>query len=211
MQRSRIGPFALEEALDHEGTGNVLRGLHLERKTSMAVKLLPLTLVNRPMAGNAFSADVKRLQRLLHPNIVRCLGGAIEQGQPYLALELVSGESLRDLLDRRGKLPWEMAVEIIDGICDALDELYPANGNPNVTAATGSGYRSLKTFVADRPGHDRRYAIDASKMRRELGWAPRHTFEEGLKATVQWYLDHQDWCVRVQHDRYDRQRLGLGS
>jgi serine/threonine protein kinase len=120
MQRSRIGPFALEEALDHEGTGNVLRGLHLERKTSMAVKLLPLSLVNRPMAGNAFSADVKRLQRLLHPNIVRCLGGAIEQGQPYLALELVSGESLRDLLDRRGKLPWEMAVEIIDGICAAL-------------------------------------------------------------------------------------------
>jgi eukaryotic-like serine/threonine-protein kinase len=120
MQRSRIGPFALEEALDHEGTGNVLRGLHLERKQSMAVKILPLTLVNRPMAGNAFSVDVKRLQRLLHPNIVRCLGGAIEQGQPYLALELVSGESLRDLLDRRGKLPWEMAVEIIDGICDAL-------------------------------------------------------------------------------------------
>jgi len=102
-------------------------------------------------------------------------------------------------------------LQVVDGICDALDELYPANGNPNVTAATGSGYRSLKTFVADRPGHDRRYAIDASKMRRELGWAPRHTFEEGLKATVQWYLDHQDWCVRVQHDRYDRQRLGLGS
>jgi hypothetical protein len=120
MQRSRIGPFALEEALDHEGTGNVLRGLHLERKQSMAVKILPLALVNRPMAGNAFSADVKKLQRLLHPNIARCLGGAIEQGQPYLALELVSGESLRDLLDRRGKLPWEMAVEIIDGICEAL-------------------------------------------------------------------------------------------
>jgi serine/threonine-protein kinase len=120
MQRSRIGPFALEESLDHEGVGNVLRGLHLERKASMAVKLLPMGLVNRPMAGNAFSADVKRLQRLVHPNIVRCLGGAIEEGQPYLALELVSGESLRDLLDRRGKLPWEMAVEIVDAICLAL-------------------------------------------------------------------------------------------
>lgn len=120
MQRSRIGPFALEESLDREGEGNVLRGLHLERKQSMAVKFLPLNLVNRPMAGNAFSADVKRLQRLLHPNVVRCLGGAIEAGQPYLALELVNGESLRDLLDRRGKLPWELAVEIVDEICVAL-------------------------------------------------------------------------------------------
>ncbi len=120
MQRSRIGPFALEESLDHEGAGNVLRGLHLERKSSMAVKLLPLGLVNRPMAGNTFSSDVKRLQRLVHPNIVRCLGGAVEEGQPYLALELVTGESLRDVLDRRGKLPWEMAVDIVDGICLAL-------------------------------------------------------------------------------------------
>ena len=120
MQRSRIGPFVLEEALDHEGTGNVLRGLHLERKTSMAVKLLPQGLVNRPMAGNTFISDVKRLQRLVHPNIVRYLGGAVEDGQPYLVLELVHGESLRDLLDRRGKLPWEMAVEIVDEICLAL-------------------------------------------------------------------------------------------
>ena len=120
MQRSRIGPFALEESLEREGTGNVLRGLHLERKQSMAVKLLPLTLVNRPMAGNSFSADVKRLQRLVHPNIVRCLGGAVEEGQPYLALELVNGESLRSMLERRGKLPWEMAVDVVDDICLAL-------------------------------------------------------------------------------------------
>jgi serine/threonine-protein kinase len=124
MQRSRIGPFALEEALDHEGCGNVLRGLHLERKTSMAVKLLPVSLVNRPMAGNAFMADVKRLQRLIHPNIIRYLGGAVEDGQPYLALELVQGESLRDLLDRRGKLPWEMAVDLVDEICLALQHAH---------------------------------------------------------------------------------------
>ena len=126
MQRSRIGPFALEEALDHEGCGNVLRGLHLERKTAMAVKLLPLSLVNRPMAGNSFMADVKRLQRLVHPNIIRYLGGAVEDGQPYLALELVQGESLRDLLDRRGKLPWEMAVDLADEICLALKHAHQA-------------------------------------------------------------------------------------
>ena len=92
----------------------------------MAVKLLPLSLVNRPMAGNSFSADVKRLQRLVHPNIIRYLGGAVEDGQPYLALELVQGESLRDLLDRRGKLPWEMAVDIVDEICLALKHAHQA-------------------------------------------------------------------------------------
>ncbi len=120
MQPHRIGPFALEESLDQRGSANVLRGIHLERKLSMAVKLLPQSLINRPMGGNTFSSDVKRLQRLLHPGIARYLGGAVEAGQPYLALEQVSGESLRDLLDRRGKLPWEMACEIADEICLAL-------------------------------------------------------------------------------------------
>ena len=79
-------------------------------------------------------------------------------------------------------------------------------------AASGAtSRRALKTFVADRPGHDRRYAIDASKIRRELGWAPQHTFESGLRDTVQWYLDHRDWCEQVQAGRYDRQRLGLAD
>ena len=91
-------------------------------------------------------------------------------------------------------------LQIVDRICDVLDELRP----------TPDGHRALKTFVPDRPGHDRRYAIDASKIRHELGWAPRHTFESGLRETVTWYLDHRDWCEQVQTGRYDRQRLGLG-
>jgi dTDP-glucose 4,6-dehydratase len=92
-------------------------------------------------------------------------------------------------------------IEVVDGLCDALDELRPQ----------ASSYRRLKTFVPDRPGHDRRYAIDAAKIRRELGWAPRHRFESGLRDTVRWYIDHLDWCERVQAGRYDRQRLGLIS
>jgi dTDP-glucose 4,6-dehydratase len=67
----------------------------------------------------------------------------------------------------------------------------------------------LKTFVPDRPAHDRRYAIDSKKIRGELAWAPRHTFEEGLIATVRWYLEHRVWCEAVQASRYDRERLGL--
>ena len=91
-------------------------------------------------------------------------------------------------------------LEVVDRICDLIDELK----HPPVSCHT------LKTFVPDRPGHDRRYAIDASRIRRELGWAPRHSFESGLRETVRWYLDHRGWCDEVQAGRYDRQRLGLG-
>ena len=98
-------------------------------------------------------------------------------------------------------------LEIVDRICDVVEQLRPARMN---AALGGRGYRDLKTFVPDRPGHDRRYAIDATKIRRELGWAPRHAFEDGLARTAQWYLEHRGWCERVQAGRYDRQRLGLG-
>ena len=120
MPLTRIGPFALEEPLDGLAESNVLRGVHVDRKMSMAVKLLPRSIVNRPMRGSTFSDDVRALQQLVHPRIVRCYGGAVEQGQPYLALELVEGESLRDRLDRRGRLPWELTVEVADAVCAAL-------------------------------------------------------------------------------------------
>jgi dTDP-glucose 4,6-dehydratase len=90
-------------------------------------------------------------------------------------------------------------LQVVDAICDALDALRPG----------AKSCKSLKTFVPDRPGHDRRYAIDASKIRRELGWTPRHVFEDGLRETAQWYLEHRNWCEAVQKGRYNRERLGL--
>jgi dTDP-glucose 4,6-dehydratase len=98
-------------------------------------------------------------------------------------------------------------LDLVDRLCDALDELRPAAANQSLGGA--SSYRSLKTHVPDRPGHDRRYAIDATKIRHELGWRPRHDLESGLRATVQWYLDHREWCDHVQSGHYSRERLGL--
>ena len=103
-------------------------------------------------------------------------------------------------------------LEIVDRLCEALDELRPVRSNPALAALSGaSSYRALKTRVPDRPGHDRRYAIDATKIRRELGWGPLHAVEPGLFQTVRWYLEHRDWCEQVQAGRYDRERLGLKS
>jgi dTDP-glucose 4,6-dehydratase len=100
-------------------------------------------------------------------------------------------------------------VEVVDAICEALEGELPAAENPALAARGVGSYRELKTFVADRPGHDRRYAIDDAHARRELGWAPRHDFASGLTATVRWYLDHRDWCAEVQGGDGRRERLGL--
>jgi dTDP-glucose 4,6-dehydratase len=101
-------------------------------------------------------------------------------------------------------------VQVVDAICDALEERRPAAANPALARRQVPSYRALKKFVPDRPGHDRRYAIDATRIQKELGWQPRHTFEAGLRETVGWYLDHLEWCEAIQKGRYDRGRLGLG-
>jgi len=81
-------------------------------------------------------------------------------------------------------------IRIVELLCDLLDELAPQ---------LGGNSRQLITYVKDRPGHDRRYAIDAGKIQRELGWTPAHTFETGIRETVQWYLDNQDWVKQVKN------------
>lgn len=89
-------------------------------------------------------------------------------------------------------------IEVVRTVCQTLQLLRPR----------ADGYEGLMTFVADRPGHDRRYAIDATKIQTELGWFPEETFESGIRKTVQWYLENRGWCQRVQEGRYQRERLG---
>ena len=102
-------------------------------------------------------------------------------------------------------------LQVVDALCAALEAELPAAHNPALAARGLRSYTELKTFVADRPGHDRRYAIDASLVRRELGWQPRHAFEEGLRETVRWYLANRAWCEAVQSGKYRRERLGLAN
>jgi len=102
-------------------------------------------------------------------------------------------------------------LQVVDRLCAILDEAHPAPLNPALHARGMKSYAELRTFVKDRPGHDRRYAIDASKIREELGWRPGHDFESGLAATVRWYIDNRAWCESVQSGIYRRERLGLGE
>lgn len=92
-------------------------------------------------------------------------------------------------------------LDIVGNICDLVDKLHPA--------PSGRSVRELIRFVVDRPGHDFRYAINFAKIESELGWRPRHSFADGLRLTVQWYLEHREWVGRVQSGAYRRERLGL--
>ena len=92
-------------------------------------------------------------------------------------------------------------IDVVDGVCTLLDDLAPAD----------RPHRELITFVADRPGHDARYAMDSARIRRELGWRPRESFDSGLRKTVDWYLDNRPWWDAIRSGRYAGQRLGLAA
>jgi len=96
-------------------------------------------------------------------------------------------------------------LQIVEAICDLLDELAPERRREDLRS-----YRELMTFVADRPGHDKRYAIDASKLKDELGWRPAENFDTGIRKTVRWYLDNAWWWRPIREGKYSGERLGRG-
>lgn len=151
-------------------------------------KLIPLMILNAlegkplPVYGNG--SNVR--DWLYVEDHVKALRLILEKGQPGEKYN-VGGDNERTNL------------EVVEHICDTLDELIPA----------GASRRRLITFVPDRPGHDQRYAIDASKLRRELGWRAAESFETGLAKTVRWYLDNRDWWQPLRQRVYQGERLGL--
>ena len=162
-------------------------------------KLIPLTILNaleaRPLP---IYGDGRNVRDWLHvEDHCRGISTVLEKGRP--------GEHYNI-----GATNEQPNIAIVDQICTVLEELRPAASNPAMQTAGVAQYQDLKKFVADRPGHDRRYAVDATKVRTELGWTPRHTFLDGLRATAKWYLDHQDW-YEGSRIGYDRERLGLGA
>jgi dTDP-glucose 4,6-dehydratase len=158
-------------------------------------KLIPLMILNA-LEGRSLPiyGDGGNVRDWLHVED-HCAGvlTALESGAPGEKYN-IGGNSERTNLD------------VVNGICDMLEVIVPSRTNP---AMKGRSYRDLRSFVPDRPGHDRRYAIDASRIQRELGWTPAHDFESGLRETVEWYVHHRDWCEAIQAGRYDRERLGL--
>jgi dTDP-glucose 4,6-dehydratase len=151
-------------------------------------KLIPLMIVNA-LAGKPLPVygDGQQIRDWLyvkdHCSAIRCVLAKGRVGEVYN----VGGWNEKANLD------------IVHTICALLDELRPLTPTPHSPSPT---YRSLITFVTDRPGHDRRYAIDARKIECELDWKPAETFETGIRKTVQWYLDNQGWVSNVQSGSY---------
>jgi dTDP-glucose 4,6-dehydratase len=155
-------------------------------------KLIPLMILNaragKPLPVYGRGENVR--DWLYVDDHARALLLAAEQG--------VVGETY----NVGGRNEWRN-IDVVEAICGLVDELSPR--------ADGRSCLSLIQFVDDRPGHDQRYAIDASRIRREHGWEPRETFETGLRKTVAWYLAHLEWAERVQSGAYRGERLGLGA
>ena len=161
-------------------------------------KLIPLMILNALEARSLpIYGDGLNVRDWLYVED-HCVGlaMALERGRPGEKYN-IGGRNERTNLD------------IVHTICECLERHAPAGDNPAMRARGLDSYLQLKTFVADRPGHDRRYAIDANKIRADLGWTPAFEFAEGIDQTVRWYLEHRDWCTRVQAGRYERERLGL--
>jgi dTDP-glucose 4,6-dehydratase len=151
-------------------------------------KLIPLMILNgleeKPLPVYGTGANVR--DWLYVEDHVKALQLILEKGRPGERYNIGGGNERTNL-------------EVVERICDTLDELVPA----------ATSRRRLIAFVPDRPGHDQRYAIDASKLERELGWRAEETFESGLAKTVRWYLDNRDWWQPLRQRVYQGERLGL--
>jgi dTDP-glucose 4,6-dehydratase len=164
-------------------------------------KLVPLTVLNAvegkplPIYG-----DGLYVRDWLHvDDHGRAILAALSHGRPGEKYNIGGDNELTNLV-------------LIDHLCAALESCVPAAGNDAMRRAGKARYRELVVHVPDRLGHDRRYAVDASKIKSELGWAPQVEFDTGLRQTVRWYLDHRAWVAAVQTKaRYERERLGLGT
>jgi dTDP-glucose 4,6-dehydratase len=160
-------------------------------------KLIPLTILNaldgRPLRIYGNGGNVRDW---LHVSD-HCAGlrTVLQHGRPGHQYNIGASNELTNLA-------------IVDQVCDVLEELSPSSTNPTLRTAGVAHYRALKRFVPDRPGHDLRYSVDATKLRRELGWRPEHSFQSGLRATVSWYIEHRQW-FQENRPGYDRERLGL--
>jgi dTDP-glucose 4,6-dehydratase len=154
-------------------------------------KLIPL-MISKAIAGESLPiyGDGGNVRDWLYvEDHCRAIARVLEAGRPGEVYN-VGGDSERTNL------------EVVENLCALLDETLPHSPH--------RPHANLKQFVPDRPGHDRRYAIDAGKLKRELGWAPVESFETGLRRTLHWYLDNQQWVQRVTDGSYRGQRLGGG-
>ena len=159
-------------------------------------KLIPLFIVNA-LHGRALPiyGDGQQIRDWLYvEDHCRGIERVLKNGRVGECYNIGGGEELANLV-------------VIDTLCAAIDRAFANDPTlaarfPEAPAAKGLPTASLKTTVADRPGHDRRYAIDATKLERELGWKPAETFDTGIRKTVQWYLDHQPWVESVTSGAY---------
>ena len=151
-------------------------------------KLIPLMILNalegKPLPVYGQGLNVR--DWLYVEDHCRAIERVLEAGQPGEVYNIGGNNEKRN-------------IDVVQTICRILDGLHPE----------GAPHERLITFVADRPGHDLRYAIDASKIQRELGWSPQETFDTGIEKTVRWYLDNLTWCRRVTDGSYRRERLGV--
>ncbi|WP_108947089.1 dTDP-glucose 4,6-dehydratase [Shewanella halifaxensis] len=160
-------------------------------------KLIPLVIINA-LAGNPLPiyGNGQQIRDWLYvADHARALYKVVSEGK--------AGETYNI-----GGFNEKTNLEVVNTICSILDEL--VNDKPdNVLQSEEQSFASLITYVADRPGHDLRYAIDASKISKELDWQPQETFESGIRKTVQWYLANEKWYQAIQNGSYHGQRLGL--